>query len=603
MNALNLTLAVITALALSACSGGDSPSETAEKKSPATASDSSTPNTAESADTVYTNGRIYTVNEAQPWAEAVAIKDGKFIAVGSNTDVKAVTGDDTKVVDLAGKFVMPGVTDLHTHPFISPWYGSMNLALQHPDDPEKILEEVKAYAEANPDKEWILGGQWHLGIFPDDSPRKELLDAIVSDRPVNLLDQTGHATWLNSKAMEIAAITRDTPTSNLIVIDKDPETGEPTGTLRELALQLPERVTPQAKPEEYAQPIADIFDMFLSYGITSQQPAEGHRAPLDALVMLEKEGRLHQRVFVSWDWKTTLNLAYTVEDIEAQIADRAKYESDYIYPNYVKIFAEGSPLSRTSLLLEPYEGTPDFYGEANMSLEEFTQTFIRFDSMGVGVHVHSMGDGTTRLVVDALEQMKKTNGDSGVRHKIAHNTMITPEDLRRLSKLKDVNIDFSPPLWNPHPAAISGLLPQVGEDRVLKTYPVKTALETGLHVGQGSDWLTVNPTPNPFPHIEGFVTRMNPDDPGMGVLNSSEAITLEQAIRVCTIEGAWVLGVEDEFGSIQEDKFADFIVLDQNLFDLEKASRLDQIGETQVLITVVDGKVVYDASAQAGNGK
>ena len=242
------------------------------------------------ADTVYNNGKIYTVNESQPWAEAVAIKDGKFIAVGSNTNVAALTGDKTNVVDLEGNFVMPGIFDLHTHPFITPWYGSMNLSLEKPDDAKAILDEVRVYAKENPDKEWIIGGQWSLGVFPDDNPGKELLDEIVSDRPVALLDQTGHSMWLNSKAMELAGITSDSPTSNLIVIEKDPNTGEPSGTVREQAIQLVERVIKQATPEDYVEPIAEVFEMFASYGVTSQETAEGHQVPLEALQILEAEG-------------------------------------------------------------------------------------------------------------------------------------------------------------------------------------------------------------------------------------------------------------------------------------------------------------------------
>ena len=311
---------------------------------------------AQTADTVFTNGKIYTVDAQQPLVEALAIKDGRFLVVGSNADVEAVTGDGTKVIDLDGKFVMPGTIDLHAHPFITPWYGDMNLSLKNPGDPEKILPEIKAYAEANPDKKWILVGQWHVGIYPDDAPKKEWLDEIVPDRPVAALDQTGHTFWVNSKALELAGITKDTPSTSKVVIEKDPETGEPTGTLREQAMQLVEIVIPQATSKEYAEPIYDIFNMFLSYGITSQQTAEGHRAPLDALMLLEKEGFLHQRVFISWDWKTTLNLAYSLEDIEGQIANRAKYQTDFVYPNYVKIFADGTPPARTALLIEPYEG-------------------------------------------------------------------------------------------------------------------------------------------------------------------------------------------------------------------------------------------------------
>ena len=239
-------------------------------------------------------------------------------------------------------------------------------------------------------------------------------------------------------------------TDHLIVIAKDPETGEPTGLISEQALQLVERVIPQASAEEYAEPIAEIFDMFLSYGITSMQAAEGHRAPLDGLQFLESEGRLHQRVFVSWDWKTTLNLAYTVEEIESQIQNRSVYESERIRPNYVKIFSDGGPHSHSSELIEPYSDRPGSHGDANMTTEEFAEVFKMFDDWGVGVHVHSIGDGSIRRVIDALERMKEANGNSGVRHKVAHNMMITPEDLERVAALQDVNIDFSPPLWYPH---------------------------------------------------------------------------------------------------------------------------------------------------------
>ena len=548
------------------------------------------------ADVVYTNGRIYTVNEGQPWASAVAIKDGRFTVVGSEADVGAVTGKTTKVVDLEGRFVMPGVFDLHTHPFITPWYGSMNLVLENPGDADAIVEQVRTYAQAHPDEAWVIGGQWLLGVFPQDSPTKELLDAIVPDRPVALLDQTGHAMWLNSRAMELAGIDAATPTNQLIAIDKDPSTGEPTGTVREQAIQKVERVIPQASPEQYAVAIASVFDQFASYGITSQQTAEGHRVPLEALKLLENEGRLKQRVFVSWDWMTTLNLAYSVDEIESQIANRAIYETDLVHPSYVKIFADGSPGSRTSLLLEPYEGETDFVGDTNMTTEEFAEAFIKADEMGVGVHVHALGDGTIRRVVDALEIMKRKRGDSGVRHKVAHNMMITPEDLERLARMKDVNIDFSPPIWYPHAGAAATFVPEIGEARLQKMYPVKTALATGLHVGQGSDWLTANPTPDPFIAIEGLVTRRNPFDPEVtGTVNASEAVSLEEAIATCTLEGAWVLGVEETLGSIEVGKFADLIVLDQNLFEIDAT----RISDTRVLQTVLGGQLVYELQSPA----
>ena len=176
------------------------------------------------ADAIYTNAKVYTMDNNNSWAEAVAVKDSKIIAVGSSTEIGKMAGKDTQIIDLSGKFVMPGVFDLHSHPFITPWYGSMNLQLTGADTKEKIVEAVKKYADDNPERQWIIGGQWLLGIFENDSPHKEWLDEVVSDRPVALLDQTGHAMWLNSKALELAGITKDTETSQLIVISKDPKT-------------------------------------------------------------------------------------------------------------------------------------------------------------------------------------------------------------------------------------------------------------------------------------------------------------------------------------------------------------------------------------------
>ena len=541
------------------------------------------------ADAIYINGKIYTVNEDRPWAEAVAIKDRKFVTVGDRAAVDAMIGENTVVTDLKGAFVMPGVFDLHAHPFITPWYGDMNLQLAGADTKEKMLAAVADYAASNPDREWIIGGQWLMGIFPNDSPRKEWLDEVVADRPVALLDQTGHAMWLNSRAMELAGITAETETSQLIVIHKDPDTGEPTGAINEQAIQMVERQIPQATAEAYAPTIERIFEMFLSYGITSMQPAEGHRSPLDALQYLEGKDRLKQRVFVSWDWKTTLNLAYTLDDIEGQIRGRSKYQTELVYPNYVKIFADGSPFSQTSLLLEPYEGTDDL-GAANLSLAEFTDAFKMFDDWGVGVHVHAMGDGTIRRVVDALEAMKAANGDSGVHHKVAHNTMLQQEEITRLAAMNDVNIDFSPPIWYSHAGATPGLVAAIGTERTNRIYPVRSALDSGLSVGQGADWLTANPTPDPFIAIESLITRSNPFDENLpGQINPGEAVTLEQAIYICTLGGAEVLGVDDRLGSIEVGKYADFIILDRNLFEVD----VTDIYGTSVQTTVLAGEAVF----------
>ena len=192
----------------------------------------------EIADTVYTNGRIYTVNAAEPWAEAVAFQDGKFLVVGSNADVEAVTGNGTEVVDLAGRFVMPGLVDTHTHPFISAFVVLDRLALENPQTPQDIQRQVADYAEAHPEKEWILGEAWPKGMFPGENPHRSLLDEVVPDRPVCLQDQGGHSHWCNTKALELAGVMNpsfEAPAYGVVERDED---GVPSGTIRDTMIVI-----------------------------------------------------------------------------------------------------------------------------------------------------------------------------------------------------------------------------------------------------------------------------------------------------------------------------------------------------------------------------
>ena len=212
---------IVAALVLAACSpaGNEPTSEPVVESAPAEPS--------VVADTVSRNGKIYTVNTEQPWAEAVAIKDGAFIAVGTHADVQAVSGDSTMVVDLDGRMAMPGLVDLHNHA-MGASMGKANLYFQNPNDREAILAEIKAYAEANPDLPFIRGEAWNLGVFPGNSPRKELLDEIVPDRPVYFYSQTGHDAWVNSVTLDLIGIDAESEQTNKLIWDVDPETNEPT---------------------------------------------------------------------------------------------------------------------------------------------------------------------------------------------------------------------------------------------------------------------------------------------------------------------------------------------------------------------------------------
>ena len=545
-----------------------------------------------SADVVYTNGRIYTVNEAQPWAEAVAIKDGTFLVVGSNADVESVTGEGTEVVDLGGRMAMPGLIDVHQH-VLSVAQDRANLTIEDPTDVDAMLEQIRKYAAANPDLTFIRGGAWNLGVFPGNSPRRELLDEIVPDRPVYLLSQTGHSAWANSMALGMAGISRETPQTSQIVFDADPDTGEPSGTVREFAMSMVEKVLPPTPTEPYASGLESVMSEFSSYGFTALKPAEGSLSWMEGAAYLESQGGLTMRLFPAWDWRTSISLTTETEEADRLIARWSDFESELIYPRYVKIYYDTSPDSYTALLLEDYEGRPGYKGQSNLGKEESLEAIATFNADGLGVLVHVLGDGGARELVDIFAEVRERNGDNGVPMHFSHAWLARPEDIQRLSRVGNTCIDFSPALNYPAPEIIGSMVPPLGEERYQRFFNVRSAFETGMPVAFGSDWSSaLIPEPNGFHQIQSWITRQDPQDPSSGTLNADQAITLEQAVRGFTLGGAECLGFgwEDKLGSIEEGKLADFIVLDRNLFEIPIA----ELYQTQVERTVLGGAVVFD---------
>jgi predicted amidohydrolase YtcJ len=579
---------LLIVLFISALVGCERQSDTAPTKESVSATDAGKV----LADSVYTNGKIYTVNKAQPWAEAVAIKDGKFLVVGSRAEVKAVTGEGTKVVDLGGRMAMPGMFDVHAHP-LGAAEGWANLRISNPTDQDAMLAQIKEYAVGHPELTAIRGESWGLDVFPGDSPRKEPLDAIVSDRPVYLLSQTGHSAWVNSKALEMAGITRDTPITESFIYDTDPETGEPSGTVREFAMGAVEQVLPRTTREVYAPALREVLSEFNAFGFTSLKPAEGERNWLEGATHLESQGGLTMRLFPAWHWRTHYSAAKPEQE-DRLIAGWKDFQTDLISPRYVKIFYDGGPDSYTALLLEDYVGRPDFKGQSTRPREELQQTIRQFNADGLGVLVHVLGDGGGRELVDIFTEVRKANGDNGVPLHFSHAWMTRPEDIDRLSRIKDACIDFSPVLAYPAPEIEGSMAPPIGDERYQKFFNVRSAFESGMSVGFGSDWPSaLIPDPNGFHQMQSWITRQNPEDPS-GTLNADQAITLEQAIRGYTLGGAECLGFgwDEKLGSIKVGKLADFIVLDRNLFETPIA----ELYKTQVNLTLLGGQVVYDSN-------
>ncbi|WP_164658549.1 amidohydrolase [Tropicibacter sp. Alg240-R139] len=554
---------------------------------------------AQSADTVYINGKIYTVNEAQPWAEAVAINNGIFEVVGTNDEAMAAVGDTTKIIDLDGAFVMPGLIDVHAHP-LSVGIDRANLSFSDPTNVDTMLADLKAFAEANPDLQVIRGGSWNLGVFAGDSPTKDLLDAVVSDRPVYLVSQTGHSAWVNSKALENAGVTGETENTATIIFDRDNVTGDPSGTVREFAMGVILQSLPEVAIEPVAEAQAGIFAEWNSFGFTSIKAAEGHPVPVGAANILDRRGDLTMRIFASWDWRSHY-MEQSAEKQAETIADWESYKSRLVAPNAVKMFFDGGPDSYTAFLLEDYEGRSGFRGQTNLPIEQFEAEVLDFNRKGLGVIVHVIGDAGGRELAKLFKRVREEMGPDGPLLHFSHAWMTRPEEFDVLADLEGVCMDFSPALAYPAAEIEGSMAPPVG-DRYqtffnvvdsIKAFQTARAIDMSIPIGFGSDWASaLIPDPNGFHQMQAWVMRTDPENPSGPALNPTQAITLEEAIYGFTQGGAHCLGQgwEDKLGSLEARKLADFIVLDSNPFE----TPIENLWQTKIERTVVDGRVVYD---------
>ena len=543
-------------------------------------------------DTIYTNGRIYTVDESNAWAEAVAIKDGKFVAVGSAADVAALAGDSTEIVDLGGQFVMPGLIDTHTHPFVDGLKELGDLKFDFEETPasvEEMQKQILAYADANPDREWIYGGMWPKGIYPAESAPREDIDAVVADRPVCLMDQGGHAYWCNTLALETAGIMDpDFEEPEFSIIDRD-ENGVPTGTVRETALGHVKGFMPRPTDEMHLEAIDIVQGIFNAAGVTAHRTSTGSVDGLKALQIAAGDDKL------TLHWGVALDVnygesTYSFDERWEQIDARKQYESEFVKADYAKIFIDGDLNGYGILLQEPFAGTDDEFGHLSIDPENAKKWVTDLDQRGISVQFHAIGDGSIQVVIDALQAAADANGGKlNTRHYPDHNGLPSKAQLKQIKELNGL-IGFAPYFAFTLPGVYESYMQFVGEERLERLQPLRWALDEGLIVGTGTDWASLPQIP--FSLLEGMLHRRNPWVPeGEGPVNGADqAVSLDEAIRTYTIGGAHALLREDELGSIEVGKYADFIVLDRNLFEIP----IDDIDSTEVLKTVHAGRVVFE---------
>lgn len=542
------------------------------------------------ADFVISGAPIYTVDSQRSWAEAIAVRDGRIVYVGSTHGLKDWIGASTGVIKLTGGMVLPGFHDCHVH--IAE--GGLELeacCLNECKTADAIYKTLAKYAKEHQDLPWILGSGWALPIFKQGAPHKRDLDAIVSDRPVLLMAEDWHSGWANSKALAAAGITRQTKDPDGGRIERDSK-GEPTGTLRESAAELVQKIAPKPTMDNRIKALRTAQKLANSFGITSIQDAHAIEEVLATYSALAKKGELTLKTVAAQDTDSNVSVDSLVDNM---LKFKKQYGHGLLRAHSAKIFGDGVIESHTAALLSPYADRPKDTGILNVEPEKLKRLCRKLDKEGFQIHIHAIGDRGVREALNALEAAQLSNGSRDSRHQIAHLELIDPLDLPRFRQL-GVIANFEPYWAWADPYIIKGTNPVLGKQRASRLYQIQSMMKTGAVVSAGSDW-TVS-TLNPLSAIQVAVTRQ-----GIGGVEQSEKnkrkkdkawlpeerTTLPQILAAYTICGAYVNKQEHDTGSLEVGKAADLIVLDKNLFDVPP----NQISKARVLLTVLNGKVVY----------
>ncbi|HKR87116.1 MAG TPA: amidohydrolase [Phenylobacterium sp.] len=525
------------------------------------------------ASTAYINGRIYAVDPECSWHEALLVEDGLIAAIGSTADIRQAATAATEFVDLGGRMVMPGLHDAHTHLLLAGLKFRHECRLGPNPSPQQILDTLCECGKCQRGKlsGWIVGGEYNALTFNEGELDRAFLDEAYPDTPVFLYDITLHHGFANSRALELAGITSETPDPHGGRIVRRAGSREPTGELVETATRPVRRLAAQASPDVCLDAVQWALSMSNRYGITSLQEAGATLAELEVLNALDQRGELTVHVATHIIWREEGLSGASDEDMEALIAAHGRYASAHVRTHFVKCWLDGAPLPPhcTESRLDPVTGRPD----ANLiiSEDELFEGLARFDRRHLTVKMHCAAEGAVRAALNAVERVRALNGSDGPRHDVAHALFVAPDDMGRFAQL-NVTAEMSPAVWHYRQPPFEVL------DAGCK---FGTLERNGAAVTIGSDWaLTENP--NLFPALQGMLDR------------GTESVSLKSALEMMTIAGARAVGHDKKTGSLEPGKSADFIVLDRNLFGIPVAD----VGQTRVLMTVFEGKVVYsDADA------
>ncbi len=542
------------------------------------------------ADLILRNGRIYTSDPQRPWAEALAIRGASIVAVGEDAQVARLRGPRTRIIDLGGRMAMAGIIDSHIH-FLS---GSLSLGQIFLDDAHsaaEIQQRVKEYAAKHPDKAWLIGRGWAYDLFaPSGLPTKDILDAVERDRPVVLENYDGHSYWVNSKALELAGITRSTPdpkegdlTVGMIV--RDPATGEATGVLKERATRLVDNVIPPFSHEEKLAALHDGLRLANRHGITSALDANSSVEEMELYADLRRRGELTVRMTLSLGMEPRL----TPEVLRRYEGARRRFRGQWVRAGVIKAYMDGVIESHTAAMIEPYADDPSLRGSMNYTPQQFNELVRELDRRKFHVITHAIGDLGIRTTLDAYEAAARSNGPRDRRFRIEHIENIHPADIPRFGKL-GVIASMQP--YHAYPTGnLEGVWGRnVGPGRIANSFAWQGIAAGGARLSFGSDWPVVSL--DPFIGIQSAVTRQRDDGTPPGGWVPEQRVSLDQALAAYTGDAAYGQFEDHLKGTLTPGKLADVIVLSQDLF---KIAPLD-IRKTRVLLTIVGGKIVHEES-------
>lgn len=551
----------------------------------ATAQDKAHPAADTIADTIIVHAKIYTLNQKQPWAEALAISGDKIVAVGSDRGILAYRSPSTQVIDAASHLLLPGFEDCHIH-FMDGSLGLVQVDLNGASTIAEIQRRVKAYALAHEKEPWITGMGWTYPTFgPSALPDKKILDEVVPDRPVYLVAFDGHSSWANSKALAMAGITRDTPDPPNGKIVRD-SSGDATGALKESAGDLIANLMPKPTRAERLAALRKGIQEANKVGLTRVHSAGQDFEYLDLYDELRRKGDLTLRFYVAYFLNPP---ELRTEDLEKIEKARQTYHDDWISAGVVKTMLDGVVEAHTAAMLSPYSDDPTQSGKLFWEPAKYKAAVAELDRRGLQIFTHAIGEMAVRTALDAYEDAAKTNHTKDARPRIEHIETISADDIPRFGKL-GVIASVQPLHLYPDADTLDIWARNAGPERAQRAWSFHSIEKNGGRLAFGSDWPVV--TLNPWTGMQTGITRKTAEGKPESGFVPAEAVSLEDAIKAYTLGAAFAGRREKQEGLLESGKLADLIIVNQDLFKISPS----EIGKTEVLLTMVGGKVVYESA-------